>query len=156
MGQLMDFVAGDTREILLAISIDDLAGLGDRSRFDGHLSLGAGLHPRWLDLFSAAARTATRRSEPGPFEAARRALDGPGEIGDRVVERIDPAWIGAIARVSDRAVDAVAGCWIDLIEAEIGEVPRDEKPSIRQLAGDLVRFCRAADRAPDVLFAWSL
>lgn len=156
MGQLMDFVAGDAREILLAISIDDLTGLRDGSRFDGHLSLGAGLDPRWLNLFSAATRAATRRTEPGPFDAARRPLDGPGEIGDRVVERIDPAWIGAIARINDQTVDAVAGCWIDLIEAEIGEVPGDEKPWIRRLAGDLVRFCRSADLARDVLFAWSL
>ena len=33
---------------------------------------------------------------------------------------------------------------------------REEKPWIRQLAGDLVRFCRAADLSPAVIFAWSL
>ena len=37
-----------------------------------------------------------------------------------------------------------------------GVLPREEKPWIRDLAGRLVAFCRAADRAPDVLFAWSL
>ena len=35
-------------------------------------------------------------------------------------------------------------------------MPREEKPWIRDLAGRIVLFCRAADRAPDVLFAWSL
>jgi hypothetical protein len=53
-------------------------------------------------------------------------------------------------------VDAVASRWIDLIEDELGGLARDEKPWIRELAGLLVAFSRAADRAPDVLFAWSL
>ena len=35
-------------------------------------------------------------------------------------------------------------------------LPREEKPWIRDLAGQVVRFCRTADRSPDVLFAWSL
>ena len=39
---------------------------------------------------------------------------------------------------------------------ELGGLPREEKPWIRDLAGRLVTFCRAADRAQDVLFAWSL
>jgi hypothetical protein len=73
-----------------------------------------------------------------------------------VIERVDPAWIDAIARLSDHSVDAVAGRWIDLIEEEIGELPREEKPWIRKLAGDIVAFARAADRSPDVVFAWSL
>ena len=50
----------------------------------------------------------------------------------------------------------MAGRWIDLIEEEIGQLPREEKPWIRQLAGDLVEFARAADRSADVLFAWAL
>jgi hypothetical protein len=69
---------------------------------------------------------------------------------------VDPAWVDAIARLSDHDVDAVAGRWIDLIEEEIGELPREEKPWIRKLAGDIVAFARAADRSPDVIFAWSL
>ena len=58
--------------------------------------------------------------------------------------------------IEDHDVDAVAGRWIDLVEEELGELPREEKPWIRQLAGQIVEFARAADRAPDVLFAWSL
>ena len=156
MGALMDLVAGDSREILLAIAVDDLAGLADRGRFDAHLSLGGGLDPTWLDLFSEAARTTTRREEPGSFLDARRELDGPGDVGDRTVERVDPEWVTAVARIADREVDALAGRWIDLIEEELGDLPREEKPWIRSLAADIVAFARAADRAPAVLFAWSI
>ena len=77
-------------------------------------------------------------------------------MSERTIERIDPAWITAVARVPDAALDAIAGRWIDLVEEELGALPREEKPWIRDLAGQVVRFCRRADRASDVLFAWSL
>ena len=83
-------------------------------------------------------------------------MDGPGDIGDRTVERVDPAWITGVARVSDSHVDAVTGRWIELLEEEIGDLPREEKPWIRELAGDLVAFARRADQSPSVLLAWSL
>ena len=153
---LMDLVAGDERAILLAISVEDWAGLDDHARFDAHLSLGGGLDPTWLDLFSQAVRTVRGSDDPVDFLDARRELEGPDGGGDRVIERVDPAWIGAIARLSDRAVDGVAGRWIDLVEEEFGELPREEKPWIRQLAGDLVAFARRADRSADVVFAWAL
>ena len=156
MGSLMDLVAGSEREILLAISVEDWAGFDDKTRFDAHLALGGGLDPTWLDLFSEAVRVVTGGDGPADFIDARRELDGPSEEVDRVVERVDPTWIGAIARLPDHDVDAVAGRWIDLVEEELGFLPREEKPWIRQLAGDLVAFARAADRSPDVLFAWSL
>jgi hypothetical protein len=156
MAALMDLIAGDERSILLAISVEDWTGLDDRSRFDAHLALGGGLDPTWLDLFSEAVRSVTGGDQPMDFIDARRELDGPGEAGDRVIERVDPVWIGAIARLADRTVDSVAGRWVDLVEEELGFLPREEKPWIRQLAGDLVRFARAADRSPDVLFAWAL
>ena len=152
----MDLIAGDERAILLAISVEDWAGLDDHSRFDAHLSLGGGLDPTWLDLFSEAVRSVRGSDEPSDFIDARRELEGPDGGGDRVIERVDPAWIDTIARLPDHAVDAVAGRWVDLVEEELGMLPREEKPWIRQLAGDLVAFCRAADRSPDVLFAWAL
>ena len=152
----MDLVAGDERAILLAISVEDWASLDDRGRFDAHLSLGGGLDPTWLDLFSEATRNVTGSDQPSGFLEARRELDGPDGATDRVIERVDPAWIGAIARLSDRAVDGVAGRWIDLIEEEFGELPREEKPWIRQLTGDIVAFARDADQSNDVLFAWAL
>ena len=156
MGALMDLVAGREKEILLAIAVEDWAGFDDRGRFDAHLSLGGGLDPTWLDLFSEAVRVVTGGDGPADFIDARRELDGSGDESDRVVERVDPSWIGAIAKLPDQDVDAVAGRWIDLIEEELGFLPREEKPWIRQLAGDLVTFARAADRSADVLFAWSL
>src|SRR3712207_6228706 len=148
----MDLVAGDDREILLAIAVDDFAAFSDRGRFDASLSLGGGLDPTWLDLFSEAARTVTALDEPADFIDARRELDGPGDIGERTVERIDAGWITAVARIPDHRLDALAGRWIDLIEEELGEVPPDEKPWIRSLAADLVAFARDADRSPAVLF----
>lgn len=156
MSALMDLVAGDSREILLAITIDDWDAFADRTRFDAHLSLGGGLDPTWLDLFAEAVRGVTGRDEPGDFLDARRELDGPGDVGERTIERVDPEWISAVAGIPDRQLGAVAGRWIDLVEEELGELPREEKPWIRTLAGDLVAFARAADRSPAVLFAWSL
>ena len=155
MGAQMDLVAGDPREILLAITMDDWAGLADRSRVDAHLSLGGGLDPTWLDLFSEAVRTVTDSDEPVDFIDARHELEG-AQMTERSVERIDRAWLEVIARLADRDVDAVAGRWIDLVEEDLGELPRDEKPWIRQLAGEIVRFARDSDRSPDVLFAWAL
>jgi hypothetical protein len=152
----MDLVAGDTREILLAITVEDWAGLGDRTRFDGHLSLGGGLDPTWLDLFSEACRTVTGSDEPRDFIDARRELDGPGDAGDRTIEQVDPRWIDAVARVADHDLDRVAGRWIDLLGEEFGEVQREDKPWIRSLASDIIAFARDADHSPAVLFAWSL
>ena len=51
------------------------------------------------------------------------------------MERVDPAWVGALARIPDQHVDAIAGRWIDLVEEELGFLPREEKPWIRKLAG---------------------
>jgi hypothetical protein len=152
----MDLVAGSAKEILLAVSIDDWQGLADPTRFTAHLSLGGGLDPTWLDLFSEACRSVTGSSEPLDFLDARRDLGGPPDVGERTVERVDMLWIEAIARLPDRDLDRVAGRWIDLLDEEYGEVPPDEKPWIRKLASDIVAFARDASRAPDVLFAWSL
>jgi hypothetical protein len=155
MGAQMDLVAGNSKEILLAITMGDWVGLADRSRVDAHLSLGGGLDPTWLDLFAEAVRTVTGRDEPADFIDARQELEG-AQMTERSVERIDRAWLGAIARLADRDVDAIAGRWIDLVEEDLGELPREEKPWIRQLAGEIVQFARASDRSSDVLFAWAL
>jgi hypothetical protein len=156
MGALMDLIAGEERDILLAIAVDDWAGLQDRDRFNAHLSLGGGLDPTWLDLFSEAVRSATGRDAPVDFIDARHELEGPTQLTERSVERVDAAWIGAVAMIQDHDVDSVAGQWIDLIEEDLGELPREEKPWIRQLTGAIVQFARDADSASDVLFAWSL
>jgi len=156
MTHLMDLVAGDAREILLAIGTGDLAGLDDRRRFPGHVALGGGLDPTWLDLFAEGARSVIGGDGPGDFLDARIEIEGRPDDEGRSIERVDPAWITAVARIPDARVGAVASRWIDLVEEELGPLARDEKPWIRDLAARLVAFCRAADRAPDVLFAWSL
>lgn len=156
MGLVMDLVAGDSREILLAVALDDLRSFDDRGRFPAHLAFGGAIDPTWLDLFSAAVRAVTGRDQPSDFLDARTELDGPGDGGERTVERIDPDWITAIARLGDRDLDAITGHWIDLLEDELGELPREEKPSIRTFARQIVEFARAADRAPAVMLAWSL
>jgi hypothetical protein len=156
MGLVMDLVAGDSREILLAVAMDELASFDDPTRFAAHLTFGGAIEPTWLDLFSQAIRTTLGRDEPSDFLDARAELDGPGDAGERTVERIDPTWIDAVARLDDRDLDAVTGSWIDLLEEELGELPREEKPSIRTFARQIVEFARSADRAPAVILAWSL
>jgi hypothetical protein len=156
MGLVMDLVAGDSREILLAVAVDDLAAFDDRARFPAHLSFGGSIDPTWLDLFSQAARAVSGRDDPVDFLEARTELDGPGDAGDRTVERIDRDWITSVARLEDRQLDAIAGRWIDLLEDELGELAREEKPSVRQFATQIVDFARRADRAPAVMLAWSL
>lgn len=60
----MDLVAGDSREILLALAIGDWPGLDDSSRFDGHIALGGTMDPTWLGLYSEAIRDVTRSPHP--------------------------------------------------------------------------------------------
>jgi len=157
MRRLMDLIAGDARDILVAVGTDDVAGLDDRTRFRAHLALGGGLDPTWLDLFSEAARTVTGQAEPEDFLDARLEMDGAGsDEGGLTVERVDPSWITAVARIPDASIGSIAGRWIDLVEEELGMLPREEKPWIRELAAQVVAFCRTADAARDVLFVWSL
>jgi len=155
VGLVMDLVAGDSREILLAVAIDDLVAFEDTRRFPAHLSFGGSIDPTWLDLFSQAMRAVTGRDDPVDFLEARTELDGPGDAA-RTVERIDPAWITAVAMLDDHQLDAVAGRWIDLLEDELGHLAREEKPSVRIFAEQIVDFARRADRAPAVILAWSL
>ncbi len=158
MGLLMDLIAGQTREALLAIRVEDWAGLDDPGRFAAHLSLGGGLDPVWLDLFAEAARQARDASEPGSFLEACHPLPGPvgGDVGERTVERVDRGWVESVARLPDTVLDGVAARWVDLIEREEVDVDAEDKPMLRSLVTDLVLFARRATAAPDVLFAWSL
>ena len=156
MGALMDLVAGDAREILLVLSVDDVAAFGDRSRFDAHLPLGPGMDPTWLDYFAEAARTVHDSDEPRNFLDARHELEGPQAMVERTVEFVDAGWVSAVARLPDHDLDAITGRWIDLLAEDLGHLSAEEKPWIRMLAGEVVAFCRAADRSSAVFFAWSL
>ena len=149
----MDLVAGDARDIVLVLSIDDTQAFEDGDRFVAHLPLGGGLDPTWLDLFSEAVRSVTGNDEPGDFLDARSELDGAVE-GERIVDRVDHEWVEHVAAVPDDLVGALAGRWIELLEEELGLLPREEKPWIRDMAGRIVVFTRQAAGARDVIFAW--
>ncbi len=152
----MDLVAGTAQDILVVIGTAGDDPFADTSRFDAHLPLGGGIDPTWLDLFSEAARQALEWDAPVDFIDARIEIGPSEDTAGVIVERIDPAWISDVARIPDRSLDAVAGRWIDRLEEELGVMAREEKPWIRDLAGRVISFCRAADRAPDVVFVWSL
>lgn len=157
----MDLVAGEAREILLAIGTDDWAGLHDRGRFPAYISLGGGLDPSWLDLFAQAARDVGGGGTPGSFSDAASPLENRlqnrlARLGDRTIERVDHHWIDEVALLPGTQVDRIAARWIDLIDCEECAVDAEEKPMLRQLAGDLIDFCRCAQGADDVLFAWSI
>jgi hypothetical protein len=156
MAAMMDLVAGDGREILLVLAADDLDPFGDLARFPAHLSLGAGVDPTWLDLFSEAARTITGLADPIDFLDARADVPESAAAA-RTVERVDGAWVSAVAALPAGSLDAIAGRWLDLLrEEDQGSIDADEKPWIRELVGRLVAFARAADGADEVLFAWSI
>jgi hypothetical protein len=155
MAMRMELVAGAVPDILGLLEIDDRAALADPARFVAYLSLSGGMDPTWLDLFAEAARVATARETPGDFIDARIDL-GPPNGNGRTVERVDPSWVSAVAAIPDASLSSLAGRWIDRLEEELGDLAREEKPWIRDLAGRVVEFCRAADRAPDVVFVWEL
>jgi hypothetical protein len=155
MGSLMDLVSGDARDIVLALSIDDVAAFEDPDRFVAYLPLGGGLDPTWLDLFAEAVRSVTGLEDLTDFLDARTAVAGAAAQAERIVGRVDRAWIEVVARVPDERLGALAGRWIELLEEELGLLPREEKPWIRDLAERIVSFCRASTGARDVVFAWA-
>ena len=156
----MELVAGDMQAILVVVGTGDRDALSDMTRFSAYLSLSGGMDPTWLDLFAEAARASTERDAPTDFIDARIELgaseSAPADGAELSMERVEPAWISAVAAIPDATLDGIAGRWIDRIEEELGALPREEKPWIRGLAGDLVRFCRTADRGADVVFLWAL
>jgi hypothetical protein len=157
MGSRMELIAGDARDVLVVVGTGEQGAFRDRDRFGAYLSLSGGLDPTWLDYFAEAARAATDLDSPADFIDARVELGGSDEPSESLtIERVDPGWVSAVARISDDALGAIAGRWIDRLEEELGPLPGEEKPWIRELAGQVIAFCRAADRAPDVLFVWSL
>jgi hypothetical protein len=155
MGIRMELVAGPVPEILEVIGADDRSALADPKRFVAYLSLSGGMDPTWLDLFAEAARAATDRDAPMDFIDARIDL-GAANGSERTIERVDPAWVSAVAIIPEASLDGIAGRWIDRLEDELGDLPSEEKPWIRDLAGRIVAFCRAADRGTDVVFVWEL
>ena len=156
MGILMDLVAGDERDILLALAIEDMTAFDDRERFTAHLALGDALDLAWLDEFSAAVRDATGGASPVDFVDARAAVPRRAAT-ERVVERVDPAWVAAVADATDEQLDLVLERWAPRLE-EAGVVPLTDagRTAVGDLTAQLVAFCRAATEARTVIFAWGL
>ena len=150
----MELIAGDARDILVLLGASEVGGAAGRDRFAAYLPLGGAMDPTWLDLFAEAVRVTLDTEDPVDFIDAR--IDLGAEDSGTTIERVDPVWTGAIARLPDTRLDAVTGRWIDRLEEEIGALPREEKPWIRDLAGQIVAFCRVADRERDVVFVFSL
>ena len=151
----MELIAGDARDILVMLGAAEIGVTPDRERYLAHLPMSGAIDPTWLDLFAEAVRSALDADAPADFLDARAELGGAGE-GTLTIERVEPSWITAVARTPDSSIDAVAGRWIDRLEEEFGPISGEEKPWIRDLAGQVVEFCRTADRSPDVIFVWAL
>lgn len=151
----MELIAGDARDILVVLGAAEIGVTPERDRYDAHLPMSGAIDPTWLDLFAEAVRAVLDADAPADFLDARTELGGAGE-GTMTIERVEPGWVTEVARTPDTALDAIAGRWIDRLEEEFGPIAGEEKPWIRDLAGQVVGFCRAADRAPDVIFVWSL
>lgn len=155
MGNPMDLIAGDGRDILLALAVDDIAAFSDPDRFTAHLSLGERLDPAWLDLLSEAVRLTTGRLEPRDLSDVRSEVEGTSATTERIAERIDLSWVAAVAAFPDEKLDALAEEWRLLLEAGHGlSLARDQLPWLRSLAEQVIAFCRAAAEARTVILAW--
>ena len=96
----------------------------------------------------------TGGDEPVDFLDARSDLEGTNG-STRADRRAGGRPLGRGGRGGPgRARRGLAGRWIELLEEELGLLPREEKPWIRDLAAQIVAFCRAATGARDVVFAW--
>ena len=153
----MDLIAGDAREILLALSVDDWDGLRDRGWFVATLSLGAEMEPEWLDLFALAARETSGGPLPGAFTDARRGIRTRGAtLSDRTVERVDRDWVASVAALAANHFDRIATRWLELLASESWISNSDDSPPLHEVVERLTSFCRAASVAEDVLLAWDI
>ena len=109
--------------------------------------------PTWLDLFSQAVRAVTGRDGPADFLDARAELDGPGDAGDRTVERIDPASVAKRTDGTKLETEAQIGS-----EGSVGRVLAYEtRTEAAQLSRELAFLSRdavyeaAVSRAADLV-----
>lgn len=152
----IDLLAGELREILLALALEDADGLRDDGALEAHLALPAWLDEAALDDFSAAVRHALRddasraADAPGAFTAACEPLDAPGWAGERTLDRVDRAWVAAVGAVPDELLEAVATRWSTALAGSA------DAPDVRLETARIVAFARRAEDAPDVLLGWTL
>lgn len=144
----LELVAGDPRELLLALAVGDTDALADPERAVAYLPLGD-LDPAWLDALTAAVHDRTGRG-PASFRAGLRPL--PARLARMVeaeVRLVDEGWLRALADLGPEAVDAVARRWL----ARRGEPgPSPEAVALAaEIAAAVVRFTRRAATAEAVL-----
>lgn len=144
----LDLVAGDPREILLALAVGDPDALADPERADAYLPLGD-LDPAWLDALTAAVHDRTGRG-PASFRSGLRPLpERLGRMVEAEVHLVDERWLRALADLADEALEPVARRWL----ARAG----DREPSFEdvalavELVAAVVRFARRAATAEAVL-----
>ena len=158
MAALMDLVAGDAREILLVLSVDDTAAFDDRARFDAHLPLGAGLDPTWLDLFCEAARavrTATSRATSSTLATSSK---GPGQQVEYTVEYVDAGWVATSPDSPTASSTRSRGAGSTCSRRSMGVLSAEEKPSdpAPRERGRPLLPCGGPFGNAGVFFAWSL
>ena len=156
MGSLMDLVAGDAREIVLALSIDDVAAFDDPDRFVAHLPLGGGLDPTWLDLFSEAVRSVTDEADPVDFLDARSEFEFGEANVERIVEKVDGGWVSAVAQGVRRAAERAGGP-LDRAAGGGARAPATRGEALDPGPDGADRRTSRAARTvrPDVVFAWA-
>lgn len=148
-------VAGDPRDALLALAIEDRAAFADPDRFVAHLALERADLDR-LDRFAAAVRATTGADLPDDLAESLEDL-GPGAaLAEELLARLDPAWVAAVAALRPERLDELAIRWAAEL-APAGLVPPGAEPRLRELAEALVEFCAAAAAgAPATILVWEL
>lgn len=144
----LELVAGDPRQLLLALAVGDTDALADPERADAYLPLGD-LGLGWLDALTAAVHELTGQG-PATFRAALRLL--PERLAQTLeadVRLVDATWLRALASLADETAPHVADRW--LARAGERERPPDLVAAAVELTGAVVRFARRAAAADAVL-----
>jgi hypothetical protein len=144
----LELVAGDPRELVVALAVGDRAALADPERVAAFLPLGD-LDPSWLDALSEAIGDVGGRRVTS-FRSGLRPL--PDRLARSVEDEIwlvDPRWLNAVAAVADEAVAAVARGW--LVRLGMAEPSGSDLALATELATAIVRFARRATTAEGVL-----
>lgn len=148
-GSSLELVAGEVREVLLALAVGDRDGLADPDRFVAYLPLGA-LDPAWLDALTLAVHH-HRGIGPTSFRAALRPLAGDLVRSlEEEVGLVDPVWLEAFADLDEAACEPLARTWLATV---VGHPEAIDVALAAELVGTIVRFARRARAARATLWA---
>jgi hypothetical protein len=144
----LELVAGDPRELVVALAAGDRTALADPERAAAFLPLGD-LDPSWLDALGEAIGD-LGGGRVAPFRSGLRPL--PDRLARSVEDEVwlvDARWLHAVAGVADEAVAAVARGW--LVRLGVAEPSASDLALAAELAAAIVRFARRATTAEAVL-----